>query len=106
MGSARAIATTDVTRPRPPLPQRALERNSPPRLPEPQRALWRTSPRLPPVFLAIFLLLERPGGAPHEPFDSRAGERRRTGPAGEPRPNVCAKTGGSLPRKGQGAASS
>src|SRR3990170_6162878 len=55
-GSARASTAIAVTRPRPPLPQRAFERNSPPRFPEPHRALLRTSPRLPPVFPTISLL--------------------------------------------------
>ena len=72
--------TSVMTLPRPPLPQRALERNSPPRLPEPQRALWRTSPRLPPVFLAIFLLVRNPEGRVPHNLNGRAGVRRKCRP--------------------------
>src|SRR3954471_1586296 len=44
-----SIAANAVTAPRPPLPQRALDRDSPPRLPVPHSALVRVSPRLPPL---------------------------------------------------------
>src|SRR5215207_1041527 len=48
--AARGAATTStaqsvVTRPSPPLPQSAFDRESPPRFPVPQRALERCSPR-------------------------------------------------------------
>src|SRR5690348_11144862 len=52
---SRNTAATVSTSPRPPLPQRALERDSPPRLPVPQSALERISPRVPPLFLTISL---------------------------------------------------
>src|ERR1051325_8477315 len=44
-----SIATSAVTKPRPPLPHSALERVSPPRLPVPHSALDRVSPRLPVI---------------------------------------------------------
>src|SRR3954466_15927333 len=44
-----SIAASAVTAPLPPLPQRALDRDSPPRLPVPHSALDRVSPRLPPL---------------------------------------------------------
>src|SRR4029078_5738962 len=44
-----SIATSGVTKPRPPLPQSAFERVSPPRLPVPHSALDRCSARLPVI---------------------------------------------------------
>src|SRR5690348_2302407 len=55
---SRKTAATVNTSPRPPLPQRALERDSPPRLPVPQSALERLSPRVPPLFLVMCFLLQ------------------------------------------------
>src|SRR6476660_4986057 len=58
--AARGIPSTStaaiiVTRPRPPLPQSAFERESS-LLPVPQRALERLWPRGPPPFLSIAIL--------------------------------------------------
>jgi hypothetical protein len=53
-----STATSAVTRPRPPLPQSAFDRESPPRFPVPQSALERCSPRGdPPLPLILFLPL-------------------------------------------------
>src|SRR5918992_5782902 len=59
--AARGAATTStaisaVTRPRPPLPQSAFDRESPPRFPVPQSALERCSPRGDPPLPLILLL--------------------------------------------------
>src|SRR4051812_3561026 len=48
-----SIAASAVSAPRPPLPQRAFDRDSPPRLPVPHSALERVSPRLPPFILTF-----------------------------------------------------
>src|SRR5262245_53312691 len=62
--AARGIPSTStaaiiVTRPRPPLPQSAFERESS-RLPVPQRALERVWPRVPPFLSIAILPLTRP----------------------------------------------
>jgi hypothetical protein len=46
-------AASAVNAPRPPLPQRAFDRDSPPRFPVPQSALDRVSPRLPPFIRTV-----------------------------------------------------
>src|SRR5207248_1983900 len=72
----RKPAARVSTSPRPPLPQRALDRDSPPRLPVPQSALERISPRVPPLFLNIrFLLLSALLGAGRSSLRSAAGCR-------------------------------
>src|SRR6478672_6597735 len=54
-----SIAASAVTAPLPPLPQRALDRDSPPRLPVPHSALDRVSLRIPP-FLTFRVSFPRP----------------------------------------------
>ena len=54
-----SIAASAVTAPLPPLPQRALDRDSPPRLPVPHSALDRVSLRFPP-FLTFRVSFPRP----------------------------------------------
>jgi hypothetical protein len=61
-GSIKARAATPTrTAPRPLLPQRAFERESPPRLPVPQSALLR-SPCLPRSVVTVSCSLLFPGG--------------------------------------------
>src|SRR5262249_30718191 len=55
-----SIATSAVAAPRPPLPHRALDRDSPPRLPVPHSALDRVSPRLPPFVRTVRFSFPRP----------------------------------------------
>src|ERR687897_1762179 len=62
--AARGAATTNtatsaVTRPRPPLPQAAFDRESPPRFPVPHSADERCSPREDPLLPFICLPLLR-----------------------------------------------
>src|SRR5215210_8455582 len=55
-----SIAANAVMAPRPPLPQSALDRDSPPRLPVPHKALDRISPRLPLFILTFRVSFPRP----------------------------------------------
>src|SRR6266480_4555020 len=99
--AARGIPSTStaaiiVTRPRPPLPQSAFERESS-LLPVPQSALERLWPRLPPFLSIAILPLTRRGGSafPQE----RAAWRRR---ADRIRRNVFGRWPWNIPRLGEG----
>src|SRR2546421_11721281 len=79
--AARGIPSTStaaiiVTRPRPPLPQSAFERESS-LLPVPQSALERLWPRVPPRFLSIAILpLTRRSGSAFTAGSADAPQRR------------------------------
>src|SRR3954465_7764143 len=68
-----SIATSAVTRPRPPFPQRALERVSPPRLPVPHSALDRCSPRFALVIRTFCISFPRHPRGPHVIYVRNAG---------------------------------
>src|SRR5215208_5269867 len=98
-----SIATSAVIAPRPPFPQRALDRDSPPRLPVPHSALERISPRWPPfirTFRSPFRALARAAWPPAS----------RHVPPGSPPRNPGETYGGDvcryIPRRGEGLGSS
>src|SRR5512132_2045390 len=75
IGAASASAvTTIVTRPRPPLPQRTLERESPPRLPVPQSALPRAPCGLDPR--SFVCCIQSPFSAPRRGPQNRSENRK------------------------------
>src|SRR5262245_8443638 len=69
-----------ASRPRPPLPHRALARESPPRFPVPQRALDRVPPGAPPLCRDIPFPFPRLGGGANPQLSaSETGFHRRFG---------------------------
>src|SRR5690242_6010420 len=84
-----SIATSAVIAPRPPLPQRALDRDSPPRLPVPHSALDRVSPRLPPFVRTLCFSFPRPRAGRMSPVSG--GQLHRCSPEIRAEPTVGAQ---------------
>ena len=94
-----SIAASAVIAPRPPLPQSALDRDSPPRLPVPHSALDRVSLRFPP-FLTFRVSFPRPrAGRMSAQIRDGTRARRRENRA-EPRSRGRARY---IPRQGEAA---
>src|SRR5215204_6063743 len=71
-----STATSAVTRPRPPLPHSAFDRESPPRFPVPHRALERCSPDLPlPLIQSLPLRLMRAAVECRRPYSDQLANR-------------------------------